>query len=313
MKSLYLLLFLTGTVLAEAETIPLAIPVSCEKFYTGMQEDWGGAGITRRAARYWSGMQELMSPCEVDPTMAAKSITVTVDKAGLDQYAEPPGKRSEAGKFLRRQIPFMKKQSMKVDIELENGRKLQWNFYVSTGNHFADDPVTPQADDVTPPGSYDLNVVNRQLGENHKIYNSQAYCVANPNKTYVGTPMPYSVFFKAGYAFHSGKVSGYPESHGCVRLDPQNARAFYCLLRQKTTVEPAPVAETKTKGKKKIKAAAPVSNVGENYMVTKIKICEDAGKGCDEKGMPTKKADPAPQESPVEEESPEDSGIVPVY
>ena len=52
---------------------------------------------------------------------------------------------------------------------------------------------------------------------------------------YQGAPMPYSVFFRGGYAIHgTNEVSrlGRPVSHGCVRLHPASAATFFNLVRQ---------------------------------------------------------------------------------
>ena len=51
---------------------------------------------------------------------------------------------------------------------------------------------------------------------------------------YNGSPMPYSIFFKGGYAIHGTnyvKSLGAPASHGCVRLHTANARELYNLTR----------------------------------------------------------------------------------
>ena len=51
---------------------------------------------------------------------------------------------------------------------------------------------------------------------------------------YSGSPMPYSIFFLRGYAIHGSyetKYLGRPASHGCVRLHPSNAAAFYSLVK----------------------------------------------------------------------------------
>ncbi len=52
---------------------------------------------------------------------------------------------------------------------------------------------------------------------------------------YHNSPMPYSIFFRGGYAIHgSYEVSrlGRPASHGCIRLDPENAGELYGLVRR---------------------------------------------------------------------------------
>ncbi len=48
------------------------------------------------------------------------------------------------------------------------------------------------------------------------------------------SPMPYSIFFRGGYAIHgtySINSLGHPVSHGCVRLHPNNARTLFNLVR----------------------------------------------------------------------------------
>ena len=49
-------------------------------------------------------------------------------------------------------------------------------------------------------------------------------------------PMPHSIFFtKRGHAIHGtmhGKAIGRPASHGCVRLELENARTLFGLVRQ---------------------------------------------------------------------------------
>jgi len=51
---------------------------------------------------------------------------------------------------------------------------------------------------------------------------------------YENSPMPYSVFFRGGYAIHGTaylRSLGRPVSHGCVRLHPRNAADLYRLVR----------------------------------------------------------------------------------
>lgn len=60
---------------------------------------------------------------------------------------------------------------------------------------------------------------------------------------YENAPMPWSIFFLGGYAIHGTtdlKHLGQVASHGCVRLDPKNAKLLYDLVKEvgmsKTTV-----------------------------------------------------------------------------
>lgn len=54
------------------------------------------------------------------------------------------------------------------------------------------------------------------------------------SRKYYNSPMPYSIFFRGGYAVHGTndlKRLGGPASHGCVRLAVPHARALFQLVR----------------------------------------------------------------------------------
>jgi lipoprotein-anchoring transpeptidase ErfK/SrfK len=55
------------------------------------------------------------------------------------------------------------------------------------------------------------------------------------SRKYYNSPMPYSIFFRGGYAIHGTTAInrlGGVASHGCVRLATGNARALFNLVRQ---------------------------------------------------------------------------------
>jgi lipoprotein-anchoring transpeptidase ErfK/SrfK len=55
------------------------------------------------------------------------------------------------------------------------------------------------------------------------------------SRKYDNSPMPYSVFFRGGYAIHGTnavKRLGTPASHGCVRLQTGNAATLYSMIKQ---------------------------------------------------------------------------------
>lgn len=55
------------------------------------------------------------------------------------------------------------------------------------------------------------------------------------SKRYHNSPMPYSIFFRGGYAIHgthSLNQLGRKASHGCVRLDPKNAKKLYSMIQK---------------------------------------------------------------------------------
>lgn len=54
------------------------------------------------------------------------------------------------------------------------------------------------------------------------------------SRKYDNSPMPYSIFFRGGYAIHGSYATGAlgrPASHGCVRLAPGNAAVLYQLVQ----------------------------------------------------------------------------------
>lgn len=72
---------------------------------------------------------------------------------------------------------------------------------------------------ITPRGSY-------RPQRMHRMWYSRKYDMS---------PMPYSVFFRGGYAIHgTGAVRqlGRPASHGCVRLHTANAATFYSMVKE---------------------------------------------------------------------------------
>jgi lipoprotein-anchoring transpeptidase ErfK/SrfK len=55
------------------------------------------------------------------------------------------------------------------------------------------------------------------------------------SKKYHNSPMPYSIFFRGGYAIHGTYATsalGTPASHGCVRLAPQHAKTLFEMVER---------------------------------------------------------------------------------
>lgn len=65
-------------------------------------------------------------------------------------------------------------------------------------------------------------------------YSAKYLDIDHRSRKYHNSPMPYSVFFKGGYAVHGTnevRNLGRPASHGCIRLHPQNAATFFSLVK----------------------------------------------------------------------------------
>jgi lipoprotein-anchoring transpeptidase ErfK/SrfK len=72
---------------------------------------------------------------------------------------------------------------------------------------------------ITPPGTY----------------HPEMMAVRWFSRRYYNSPMPHAIFFHGGYAIHGtydiAQLGG-PASHGCVRLDPQNATILFSLVER---------------------------------------------------------------------------------
>ena len=69
----------------------------------------------------------------------------------------------------------------------------------------------------------------------HGTYHPQMMARRWFSRLYYNSPMPHSIFFHGGYAIHGTyEISrlGGPASHGCVRLDPENAATLFGLVEQ---------------------------------------------------------------------------------
>ncbi len=59
-------------------------------------------------------------------------------------------------------------------------------------------------------------------------YNAYWHDIDHRSSEFNGAPMPYSVFFNGGIAFHEGDVN--VESHGCIHLSSSAAQTYYYTL-----------------------------------------------------------------------------------
>lgn len=66
------------------------------------------------------------------------------------------------------------------------------------------------------------------------VYGPTRMHVTYFSRKYYNSPMPYSIFFRGGYAVHGTndvKRLGGPASHGCVRLAVPHARALFQMMK----------------------------------------------------------------------------------
>ena len=68
----------------------------------------------------------------------------------------------------------------------------------------------------------------------HGYYHPTSLQRMHYSRKYHMSPMPYSIFFRGGYAIHgtySTAELGRPASHGCVRLAPGNAARLFSMVQ----------------------------------------------------------------------------------
>ena len=70
------------------------------------------------------------------------------------------------------------------------------------------------------------------------IFHVQWKDIDHKSKEFNDAPMPYSVFFNDGIAFHTGSLVA--ESHGCIHLSNSSARTFYYNLSVGDMVQVVP-------------------------------------------------------------------------
>lgn len=140
----------------------------------------------------------------------AKEVKLQQQKDALVRIQQQKDAKMKA---IERQIPslpgdiFVKVDLSEQIMDIYKGDTLIYSWFVSTAvdGH------------VTPTGQY-------------KPYHTEKM---HFSKQYYNSPMPYSVFFKDGYAIHGTEYVrslGYKASHGCVRLHPENANKLYSLV-----------------------------------------------------------------------------------
>jgi hypothetical protein len=85
-------------------------------------------------------------------------------------------------------------------------------------------------------GSYDWPVSTARAGYStpRGYYAPTGLQRMHYSRKYHMSPMPYSIFFRGGYAIHGTYATGAlgtPASHGCVRLSPEHAAALYHMVQ----------------------------------------------------------------------------------
>jgi len=168
----------------------------------------------RRSKQYIKVMKELREKSialikERNTIIRDKRVYVArKEQALLDIYAT-----EDKGPSLQSILKMKGKIKVNIDLssqkmKIYKGKRLLYSWQVSTA----------RGGYVTPVGSY-------------KPYHSEKM---HYSKLYDNSPMPYSLFFKEGYAIHGThyvRSLGAPASHGCVRLRTSNAKKLYEMVK----------------------------------------------------------------------------------
>jgi len=170
-----------------------------------------GALLSGGCAREPRGAQVSPEPGQDGPAGSAAADPAT------QSPAQPwkPARLVKPEHDLRYKLPAGQKRALSIFIGSQTFE------YVEDGEVFLSGRVSSgTADHPTPKGDY--RVLNKDINKRSGKYT---------NGLDENTPMPYSLQFTGPYFVHEGWVPGYADSHGCVRLDYEDARLLFHRIR----------------------------------------------------------------------------------
>ncbi|SHO81030.1 hypothetical protein MNB_SV-15-187 [hydrothermal vent metagenome] len=132
-----------------------------------------------------------------------KKILIAVKEKKKNIVKKKIRKKTDSNKL--RLAVNIASQRLKVYI----GNKLLYNWKISSGKRGYN----------TPRGRYKPQSIEKM----------------HYSRKYNNAPMPYSIFFRGGYAFHGTKAThrlGRRASHGCIRLKTSNAKKLFYLVKK---------------------------------------------------------------------------------
>lgn len=140
------------------------------------------------------------------------AVFLAPSSASAENVGFSSSKRTFGFNFFKTSAP---KGKVVAKIDLSDQRM---NIFVDGRRYHSFKVSTARRGYVTPTGSW-------RPTRMHEMWHSRKYDMS---------PMPFSVFFKGGYAVHgTDSISrlGTPASHGCIRLHPTDARTFYNMVK----------------------------------------------------------------------------------
>jgi len=156
-----------------------------------------------------------MGPAVVAVPMGESASTVESTPAGGSARPWKPAVLVKPENDLRYRLPAGQRRALTIFIGSQTFE------YVEDGQVFLSGRVSSgTAAHPTPKGEF--RVLNKDINKRSGKYT---------NGLDENTPMPYSLQFSGPYFVHEGWVPGYADSHGCVRLDYEDARLLYDRIR----------------------------------------------------------------------------------
>ena len=162
-------------------------------------------------------MGAAVAAAPVDESAPAGASAPAVESTPAGEPARPwkPAVLVKPEHDLRYQLPAGQRRALTIFIGSQTFE------YVEDGQVFLSGRVSSgAAEHPTPKGEF--RVLSKDI--NHR---SGKYT----NGLDENTPMPYSLQFSGPYFVHEGWVPGYADSHGCVRLDYEDARLLFNRIR----------------------------------------------------------------------------------
>lgn len=160
--------------------------------------------------------ESLRTQARPEPGQSAPESPATADHPA--EQSPPPWKPAPLVKpenDLRYHLPEAQNRALSIFIGSQTFE------YVEDGQVFLSGRISSgSAGHSTPTGEF--RVLSKDINKRSGKYT---------NSLDESTPMPYSLQFTGPYFVHEGWVPGYADSHGCVRLDYENARLLFQRIR----------------------------------------------------------------------------------
>lgn len=195
---------------------------------------FGGAASAQSPDRVIYGFQAPERAAQAAPQIKKR---VYLRQKGKKSYAALPARSSKAQRLAKRKMMAARAQAARAHALRTQAPRAVAARAGSTVEARVD--LSAQRMVVTVGGEvahvWHVSTARKGFVTPRGVYSPQRMHVSYFSKKYYNSPMPYSIFFRGGYAVHGTgavKALGRPASHGCIRLATGNARTLYNLVKQ---------------------------------------------------------------------------------